>query len=185
MRPVDRWTHIASLFRRDERGAIAILFALLLVPMLAVMGGALDVATAQRVKIELQSIAERAAQAGVADLADPERGARRVLENACGTGECGAGSAAGTVTVLFDEEPPRVSVRLEAEVPTNFLGLIGRKTFDVAGEGLAFVPVRGRPLAKAMQSPRSRRTLRDIERGKPVKARAVRDLRKSAGLPDR
>ncbi len=179
----DRRTPPESSFSRDERGAIAILFALLLVPVLAVTGGALDVATAQRVKVTLQSVAERAAQAGVADLADPERGAQRVLEAACASGQCGARSE-GTITVLFDEEPPRVAVRLEAEVPTNFLGLIGRKTFDVAGEGLAFVPVQARPLAKAMRSPRSRRTLRDIERGKPVAPRALRKLRESAGLPD-
>ncbi|MEM7566403.1 MAG: TadE/TadG family type IV pilus assembly protein [Pseudomonadota bacterium] len=170
-------------FARDEGGAIAVLFALLLVPMLAICGGALDVATAQRLKAKLQATAEQAAQAAVAQLSEPERAAEWVLKHACEAQGCGLG-AESFVTIRLDEDVPQVRVRIEAEVATNFLGLIGRDTFDVSGEALVFVPVESRPLARALQSPSSRRTLRAIQSGKDVTPQQIDRLMRSAGLPD-
>ena len=51
-------SRLLSLFARDERGNIAVIFAIASIPLLAAVGCAVDYSMATRIKAKLQSAAD-------------------------------------------------------------------------------------------------------------------------------
>jgi Flp pilus assembly protein TadG len=64
--------HIARLKKQSRRGAVAVLTALLLIPLLAMLAFSIDVAYMCRVKAQLQNAADAAAIAGALQAMTPQ-----------------------------------------------------------------------------------------------------------------
>ena len=68
--PVRSLSTFVGRFARDKRGATAAIFALALVPIIGVMGLAIDVGNAIRVQHAVQAATDAAALAGAQDISN-------------------------------------------------------------------------------------------------------------------
>ena len=137
-------------FCQDERGNVAMLFALMMVPVLGGVGLAVDYGRAHRLHTQLQIVADAATAAGLAEYretGDVNKGQQRLLsfideglekdgmvrareEN--GNGE----NAIGSRVVYVDGsviDPATASVRpvLRTSIGTPFMSLLGTEELDV------------------------------------------------------
>ncbi len=123
-------TRTAS-FAADQRGVVAIVFGIAVLPIFVLGGGALDYARAVGVKAELQGVADASVlAAGIVmrdggKKADQRAAAQQVFDAYCGDDACGIGAE---LVVQLDGELTTV---ITSAVPTAFLGLVGRQSFDV------------------------------------------------------
>lgn len=136
----------------DQRGAIAVQFALLLIPILTLAGGALDLGTVYRMRAVLQEAADSASVGAVAQ-ASP---AFVAAQSMSGNGVIAAGSTAATAifnaniqylganavvtqtaTVSKSSSTLTSTVTWSASVPMSFLGIIGQNTWTIGGTSVA------------------------------------------------
>ncbi|WGR94428.1 pilus assembly protein [Bradyrhizobium sp. ISRA443] len=141
-----------SRFRRDRSGNIAIIFGLALVPILVAVGCAVDYSRANQIRSKLLSAAD-AASVGAIAKASPGFIAAGAM-----TSDGPIPAAVDDATKIFNGNvfnqngftlgsvTPTVTkaggvltstVQFAADVPTMFLGLIGRKTVRVTGTSTA------------------------------------------------
>lgn len=128
-------------FQSDERGTIAILFALMAVPMLGMISAGIDYGMALRTHGSLQRAADAAAAAALGDL------------------PAGRDAVAKTLRLHFDanvpdrykgldlpfttsNDPPKVTVKAETVINTTMLSMMGYKSMPVRVEGVAILEVR-------------------------------------------
>ena len=123
-----RKINTSPLYRRfisDRRGVTAILFAILLIPLLAMIGGAIDFSRAFIVKTRLQSSLDAAilATAAAAGLTDAERIAygESIFQANYPASELGT-VAQAVITITADG---RVTGSVSADLSTTFLNVIG------------------------------------------------------------
>ena len=123
-----RKINTSPLYRRfisDRRGVTAILFAILLIPLLAMVGGAIDFSRAFIVKTRLQSSLDAAilATAAAAGLTDAERIAygESIFQANYPASELGT-VAQAVITITADG---RVTGSVSADLSTTFLNVIG------------------------------------------------------------
>jgi Putative Flp pilus-assembly TadE/G-like len=125
-------SRLAERFRRCERGNIALLFGLALVPMTVAAGAAVDYSRASQSRAQLQAaadsavlaVARRAPLLSDAQLtAEAERHFRAVLSQRNDL-------AALPITVTRSER--RVQIAAGGTLPTTFMKLLGYGTLDVA-----------------------------------------------------
>lgn len=149
---------VLNRFRRDRAGNIAVIFALTLVPMISAAGGGLDYIRATAIRSKLQSAADAASvgsvakqspafiaagtmssdgtiQAGVADATN--------IFNANMSGITGYTLNGLSVTVSRVNGVVTSNVQFSADVPTMFLGVIGKSKLTVTGvsTGTATMPL--------------------------------------------
>ncbi len=137
-------------FSQDNRGNVAILFALFMVPILGAIGAAVDYGRAHRLHTQLQIVADAATSAGLIEYretGDVNKGQQRLLsfidaglekdgmvrareENANGAGAIGARVVYVDGSVI---DPATSSVRpvLRTTIDTPFLSLIGTDEMNV------------------------------------------------------
>jgi hypothetical protein len=139
-----------SHFQSDERGNVAILFALMMLPILGTIGAAVDFGRADRLHTQLQIVADAATAAGLGEYrktGDVNKGQQRLLsfidqglqkdgmvrareENANGSNVIGARVVYVDGSVI---DPATSSVRpvLRTTIDTPFLSFIGTDELDV------------------------------------------------------
>jgi Flp pilus assembly protein TadG len=114
-------------FASDRRGAVAIFFAFALVPLLAVAGITMEYSRSTRALADLQSAVDGAALAagkGVLDLNQ-----RDVTQVARAAFDTAFRPESGVSVTRFKatQKAERLTVEAEANVPSIFSGVIGRK----------------------------------------------------------
>lgn len=129
----------ARRFARSERGTIAVLFALLLVPILGIVFGGIDYSRALSLQGELQSAAEAATVSAAHRLREGKPKAEAAFKAAFRTNlpdhlkdlpyEL---SIAGDATML--------KVEIAASVPTTLVGILGVSELEVAAAASAARP---------------------------------------------
>ncbi|MDX5360121.1 MAG: pilus assembly protein TadG-related protein [Alphaproteobacteria bacterium] len=132
-------------FFRDRGAAVAIIFALSLVPVAGVAGIAVDYATARSAQRYLQGAVDAAALAAAASLGGPPGQLKKVAEDAFSTnmsafpygGEIGK----PRVEVLSD----RIEVSASVDVPTSLSGILGISQMNVVADAVAST-ASGQPL---------------------------------------
>lgn len=110
--------------RSDERGNVAVLFSLMMIPVFGIAGAAIDFSETARVKTRMQQAADAAAlAAGTArDLSSSQRvdlAVRHYNENL--GGDLAAGTALPEVSIGDSD----VTISASRQVPTSFLSLVG------------------------------------------------------------
>lgn len=132
----------------DRSGNFALMFALSALPVITAMGAAVDYSFALTAKTQLQQAADSAA---VGALAEQSVGVIAALKNGI-TGEVAVGEkdaeaifkanmdpklasyvTSYTVSVLRNGSQFTSEVKFTANVPTSFLGIIGKNSIRVAG----------------------------------------------------
>lgn len=126
----------------DQRGNAAIIFGLAVIPLLALGGGAVDLAYRGKVRSELQTAADTAAIAAARSVqqsglqreddadavrADAEAKARQLLDAAFAH----YGEPKPDAEILVTESGVRIAVR--SDVKTSFLGVIGINKLNASG----------------------------------------------------
>lgn len=135
-------------FARDERGNIAVIFAIASIPLLAAVGCAVDYSLATRIKTKLQSAAD-AASVGALAVGSPAYNAAGAMGstgpvpagvtdasnifNANINGVTGFQNLVVTPTVTKTNSSITSQVTFSAQVPTTFVGLIGFPTMTMTG----------------------------------------------------
>ena len=127
-------------FTKDRRGATAITFALLLVPIMGATGLAVDYSLASNERSRLQNAADAAALAGAsvftgANAAVAEARARAFLQANLGDG-------ANDVTVDFSTAKQKVTVGLGGETNTLFMHLLNDDTVPINVSATALAPLK-------------------------------------------
>jgi Flp pilus assembly protein TadG len=139
---------ILRRFRRDRSGNVAIVFALLAVPMLVAVGCAIDYSRANQIRSKLQSAADAASVGSIAKASPGFIAAGAMTSD--GPVPAGVADATkiftgyvanqngfnlGSVTpaVVKSGGTLTSTVQFAATVPTLFLGLIGSRTVTVTG----------------------------------------------------
>ena len=140
--------------RRDERGAILVVAALLMTSMLAMSAIAIDLANARQHQRQARGSADAAALAGAQDLPEPAKVVATVKSYALANFDTPASAWAGcsdpehlpetpdigngNTCISVDEAFSRVRVRLpQREVPTYFAGVIGIDEVPVSAAATA------------------------------------------------
>jgi Flp pilus assembly protein TadG len=110
-----------------QEGNVATIFALALVPLLVLTGGSLDFAKAINSRAQLQAAIDTAALTGVQQSSNQASAASTYFSGAV------AGAAVSNVTSNFLlNSDGSLSGTAQAQVPTNFLGIIHIANFQVA-----------------------------------------------------
>lgn len=121
----------------DRRGAVAIIFALTLIPVLGFIGGAIDYARAYAAKTKLQTALDAAILAAGATLAMTEEEriayAKQVFEANYPPGK----TAAPATPVINISAEGVITGSVDAKLPSAILGLLGITDFKVAAESEA------------------------------------------------
>lgn len=166
----------ADLCRRwaaDERGAIAVLFALMLMPMLGLVLTAIDYGRAVRHEGQLQQAVDSAAAAAVHKLGQEhgivEEEARRHLDAALPSDLKGL-----AFWLEIGPQNKSVEIRVESSVSTSMIGLIGFTKFAVQASSQAFAEQPARR-TKSIDVALPPGTDRDA-------ARTLEDLARQAGI---
>lgn len=129
-----KWRFGPSLFRRclaDRSGAAAILFALLLVPMLGALGLAIDASLAFMVESRLSKSLDAAALAGARiALSDDAEEVAFSYFNA-NFANIGATVSLDDIAYAYDADAREVTMTARATMPTYFARVLGKDSFTV------------------------------------------------------
>jgi Flp pilus assembly protein TadG len=140
-----------SGFLSNTRGNVAVTTALAMVPMVTAVGCVMDYTSASMIKTKLQAAADAASLATVSQNSSVLTTAQAMTGNGTVTGgstfavnffnaeltgapqNVGYTSLAPTATVSLSGTTMTAVVSFTAQVPTNFLGLIGYKNIAISG----------------------------------------------------
>ncbi|MCW2310247.1 vWA domain-containing protein [Rhodobium gokarnense] len=134
---------VVARFASNEAGALSILFAFLLIPILLLVGTAIDYSRALETKATLRNALDAAALAGVAKLVR-EGGSKdevdaivnATFQNAI-TLSGGSGISIKGLTITQDPDTGAVSVDATLTMPTTFMQLAGFADIDIANKSVA------------------------------------------------
>lgn len=164
---------LCSRWTADERGAIAILFALLLLPMLGMTFTAIDYGRAIRLESHLQQAVDSAAAAAVHKLGQDysvvQAAARQHLDS-----ELPSDLKGMDFTLQIGPQNKFVDIGVESSLATSMIGLLGLNRFTVRASSQAYAERQPRR-TKAIEAALPPGTDRDM-------ARALEDLAKQAGI---
>ncbi|KRR30172.1 pilus assembly protein TadG-related protein [Bradyrhizobium retamae] len=137
-----------SRFRRDQRGNIAIIFGIAAIPLISAVGSAVDYSLATRMKAKLQSAADAASIAALAQKSPGFLAASVMSGNGSVTagvtdannvfdanmsGITGYHNLVRTSTVTKTGIKLAASVQFTAEVPVTFMKVLGFQKLTVTG----------------------------------------------------
>ncbi|MEQ8822925.1 MAG: pilus assembly protein TadG-related protein [Filomicrobium sp.] len=134
-----RTRSLIARFSEEERGTIAILFALLLVPLLGIVFGGIDYSRAMSVQSQLQTAAESAARSAASRLPEGRDAAEAAFE---------AAFRANLPDELKDHaydlnvaaNGRAIEVSIKSEVRTTLVALVGLNKLEVAVAAKAKLP---------------------------------------------
>jgi Flp pilus assembly protein TadG len=141
-------------FRRDQRGNIAVIFAITCVPLISAIGCAVDYTRIMQIQSKLQSAADAAAVGSVAKnspgfiAAGSMTGDGSIAAGATDAGNIFDGNMTGVTGYTLNSRTPVVTktgikitsdIQFSADVPTMFLGIMGKSKVTVTGESKAAV----------------------------------------------
>ncbi|MCP1337622.1 pilus assembly protein TadG-related protein [Futiania mangrovi] len=132
-------------FLQDRGAAVAVIFALSLVPVAGVAGIALDYATARSAQRHLQAAVDAAALAGAARLGAPAGQVKKTAEDSFSTNMSAFPYAGEIKTPKVEVRSDRVEVSAAVDVPTSLSGILGISQMNVAADAIAST-VSGQPL---------------------------------------
>lgn len=118
--------------RGGERGAVAIIFALSLIPLLAGAGVAIDFLRAATARAVLQSAVDAAVLAVGANNDFNEGVALPLVQNYLAANPVGQTITITPPVVDVDEEARTVRLTVRATVPTGLMALVGINTVEIA-----------------------------------------------------
>jgi Flp pilus assembly protein TadG len=145
MRPLIRLMH---RFRSDQRGNIAVIFAIACVPLISAVGCAIDYSLATRIKAKLQSAADAASVASISQKSLGWTAASLMASNgsvAAGVTDAnnifngnintttGYNNLLVTTTVTKTGAALTSSVQFSADVPVTFMKVVGFTKLTVTG----------------------------------------------------
>ncbi|MEM8744474.1 MAG: TadE/TadG family type IV pilus assembly protein, partial [Pseudomonadota bacterium] len=120
-----------SRFRKDRAGAVALLFGLTVIPVIAFAGGAIDYANAYRLRVKLQNALDSATLAVGREVdAGTNSGVARQVGVDVLSANLGSGFPAG-YAAEFSIDGTMVTGTASLDVPTYLLGVIGRDQFNI------------------------------------------------------
>jgi Flp pilus assembly protein TadG len=135
-------------FRRDQRGNIAVIFAIACVPLISGVGCAIDYSRATQIQSKLQAAADAATVGSIArtspafiaagsmtsdgPIADGVTDATNIF-NGNMSGVTGYTLSSMTPTVAKSGSTVTSTVQFSASIPAMFLGVIGHSTITVGG----------------------------------------------------
>lgn len=125
---VDRVTRLV----RDERGNVGVIFALTFIPVLGMVGLAVDYGKAVTAKTQLQNAADTAALAAVRADAGSESDRIAAAQKVFAANYKPYGGASITPSVIFSGSS--VTVTASDSVPTAFSGLVGQSQFSIEAQ---------------------------------------------------
>lgn len=129
----------AHHIRTDERGTVAVLFALLAIPFFGIAGVALDYGRALKLRTTLQAAADAATSAGLQRLGQGREALHGALRASIDANL--PDSLQGTpfqYQIIGDDEG--VSVQVEASIATTLARLFGHDKFEIKAESSASRP---------------------------------------------
>lgn len=124
---------------RSERGNVAIITALAIVPLLAILGGGVDILRATTMSARLSSAVDSAtlAAANLTNSADVET----VINEYIDTNFVGRENVRDTIILSYDADTAinakTISVSASGHIDTYFLGLFGIKTLPISSASVA------------------------------------------------
>lgn len=124
---------------RSERGNVAIITALAIVPLLAILGGGVDILRATTMSARLSSAVDSAtlAAANLTNSADVET----VINEYIDTNFVGREDVRDTINLTFDADTAinakTISVSATGHIDTYFLGLFGIRTLPIRSASVA------------------------------------------------
>ena len=139
-------------FRRDRRGNVAVIFVLALLPLLSAIGCAIDYTRATQIQSKLQSAADAASVGSVAILSPAFVAAGTMSSDGSiaagvtdatkifnGNMQGVQGYTLNSMTPVVTKTGIKVSsnVQFSADVPTMFLGVMGKSKMTVTGSSSA------------------------------------------------
>jgi Flp pilus assembly protein TadG len=153
-------SRLLNRFRRDQRGNIAVIFAVATIPLISAVGFAIDYSEATRIRAKLQSAADAAAVASISQNSAGWLQASTMTSNGTVTAAQTAamnifnGNINGMIPTLFtlntsgNPSPTAfvvtktganltATVTFSANVPVTFLKVIGQSQFTVTGSSSA------------------------------------------------
>jgi|CXWK01.1.fsa_nt_gi Flp pilus assembly protein TadG len=130
--------HLTSLsrFGRDERGATAILFALMVTPILCISLAALDYTTAYSRQNKLQDTADAATNAAAKLLGGPHSEIEKTVR-AYMQANLPAENNTYSYTLSFAPEDKALTMHVNDKVPTSIMKMAGIKEVDIYVESTA------------------------------------------------
>ncbi|MEM8811590.1 MAG: TadE/TadG family type IV pilus assembly protein [Pseudomonadota bacterium] len=117
-------------FVKAEGGNVAILFALVLVPILGIAGAALDMSSARSARAELQNRVDGAALAAAQKLGESNGAVKETLA-AHFDGQAVSGAKTINWRHEISDDRSSLTVTADAQVETSLLGVMGFKTLSV------------------------------------------------------
>ena len=135
-------------FRGDQRGNVAVIFVLALLPLLSAIGCAIDYSRATRIQSKLQAAADAASVGSIAKLSPAfiEAGSMTsdgpIADGVTDATKIFNGNIAGTTGFTLNSVTPDVNktgstvtstVTFSADVATMFLGVMGKSVMTVGG----------------------------------------------------
>ncbi|MDB5615918.1 pilus assembly protein TadG-related protein [Tardiphaga sp.] len=142
------WLRLLSRFRSDQRGSVALLFGITVVPLIICIGCAVDYARAASARTALQGAADAAGVAAVSSKSVGFLAAQAMTTDgsvSVGISDAtkffnGRASTIGgitgltpTITVVKDGKFVRASVQFTAKVATTFMAIAGWRNMTVSG----------------------------------------------------
>lgn len=128
-----------SSFAGNERGTIAVLFALLLVPMLGIVFGGIDYSRAMSVQGQLQTAADAAAVSAASRLIEGKAEAKGAFE-ASFRANLPEDLRDHPYELKIDGDDKTLKVEIAASVPTTLVAIMGVSKLDVTAAATAKRP---------------------------------------------
>jgi Flp pilus assembly protein TadG len=149
-----KFDSLIGRFRRDQRGNVAVIFVMALLPLLSAVGCAIDYTRATRIQSKLQSAADAASVGSIAKLSPAFIAAGTMSSDgpiAVGVTDATKifnGNIAGVGGFTLNSVTPAVNktgstvtsnVMFSADVATMFLGVMGKSVMTVTGNSNSIV----------------------------------------------
>lgn len=149
-----RVSRLLRAFRRDERGNVAIIFGLAVLPLMAAAGLATDTMLAYTVEDQLQTSLDAAGLAAGRALEedDVEPDALAFLRTNFDAGPGLATLDDGDVDVVVSEDGGRITLTATAVMPTRIMRLFGQETVTVSARTVIHREVRQMELALVLDN---------------------------------
>lgn len=144
---------LMNRFRRDQRGNIAVIFAIACIPLISAIGCAIDYSEAMRIKAKMQSAADAAAVASISQQSAGWLAASLMTGNGTVTvaqtdatnifnGNLNADTSlynSGVVTSTVTKTGPNLTstVTFSANVPVTFMKVVGFTQLTITGSSSA------------------------------------------------
>ncbi|MCH9808165.1 MAG: pilus assembly protein [Alphaproteobacteria bacterium] len=168
-----------SAFASNESGTIAVLFALLLVPILGIVFGGIDYSRALTVQGQLQTAADAAAVSAAARLGEGKDAAKGAFE---------ASFRANLPENLRDQpydlkiagNDKQLKVEINASVPTTLVAMLGVSKLDVTAASTA-KPPQPKLFARSKAGGIPQEALPQGAAGAQARAKIRRAMRRNGG----